>query len=167
MKYFLDTRIPAARTDSVRALWVPRSDPACLTCLRFLGRSGKRPSWPKIKPVSSQAKIKSIYKGEEANKVPILEALPCRKCNKWTGEVVLSTLAAWYCQQRSKQFAADVPNISSSQTYLTGPVGGKDVATKVYTRSHRRMHAPVHRTAGRLPPCTLRSSSFSIHSTQF
>lgn len=130
MKYFLDTRIPAARTDSVRALWVPQSDPACLTCLRFLGRSSKRPSWPKIKPVSSQAKIKSIYKGEEANKVPILEALPCRKCNKWTGEAVLSTLAAWYCQQRSKQFAADVPNISSSQTYLTGPVGGKDVATK-------------------------------------
>lgn len=89
MKYFLDTSIPTARTDSVRASWVPRSDPACLTCLRFLGRSSKRPSWPKINSVSTQAKIKSIYRGEEANKVPILEAVLCRKCNKWAGEAVL------------------------------------------------------------------------------
>lgn len=78
----------------MRASWAPRSDPACLTCLRFLGRPSKRPSWPKINPVSSQAKIKSIYRGEEVNKVPMLEAVLCRKCNKWAGEAVLGTSAS-------------------------------------------------------------------------
>lgn len=163
MKYFLDTSIPAAHTDAVRASWVPWSDPACLTCLRFLGRSGKRHSLPKIKPVSSQAKIKSIYRGEEANKVPTLEAVPCRKRSKWAGEEVLHTLAAWHCWQRSKHFAADVPNISSFQTYLT--------ACGWERHCHKGLHqvtlACAHWTAGRLPPCTLRSFSFTIHSTQF
>lgn len=89
MKYFLDTSALVAHTDAVGASCVYQSDPTCLICGKHLGHSGKWPAWPKMKILSSQAKIKPVYRSEKTNEVPILETVPSGGVARQVGKAVV------------------------------------------------------------------------------